>query len=313
MVERRPLLVASASMLMLLTVSLVPAAASAPPRCLGQVVTIEGTGGDDRLTGTAGDDVISAGRGWDVVAGRGGNDVICGGVGSDRVRGGRGDDRLSGGVDGTTTRPTTRYGDVLAGGGGDDEIRGGGGRGSDRVTYASAPRGVQVDLAAGTATGQGVDKLMAIDNAKGSRFNDSLSSNDFASYLGGGRGDDRLVGIGGIPILVGDAGDDRAVLQSAGIAIGGNGEDVLTVHTGFAHSSLYGDAGADTLLARGDSNIKAVGGGGDDIVDVGAGDDDLFGQDGDDTLNAGTGDDRARGGAGTDLCRQAERTRGCER
>lgn len=126
MIRRRSLVVGAAAT-MLVTLGTWPAAGVASTQCLGEVVTVEGTHGDDRLIGTPRDDVISAGRGRDVVAGRGGNDVICGGAGSDRVRGGRGDDRLSGGVDGTTTQPTTRYGDLLAGGGGDDALDGGGG------------------------------------------------------------------------------------------------------------------------------------------------------------------------------------------
>ncbi len=297
---------------MLLTLGTGPATGAGSAKCLGEAVTVEGTHGDDRLIGTPRDDVISAGRGWDVVAGRGGNDVICGRAGSDRVRGGRGDDRLSGGVDGTTTHPTTRYGDLLAGGGGDDALDGGGGRGSDRVTYVSSRRAVHVDLTAGTATGQGADEIVAVNSAIGSRFADTLLSNDFFSVLHGRHGDDRLVGVGTVPILLGGDGDDRARLVSAGVALGGSGDDVLTVQSNSAHSSLYGAAGADTLLARGSADVRAEGGRGNDEIVTGAGDDELSGQAGDDVLDGQAGSDRGRGGDGTDTCKHVEQSRGCE-
>lgn len=309
---RRKSVVVGAAGTMLVTLGAGPATGLVSTQCLGDAVTVEGTHGDDRLIGTPRDDVISAGRGWDVVAGRGGNDVICGRAGSDRVRGGRGNDRLSGGVDGTTTQPTTRYGDLLAGGGGDDALDGGGGRGSDRVTYVSSRRAVQVDLTAGTATGQGTDELVAVDGAIGSRFADTLFSHDFISVLHGRQGDDRLVGVGTLPILLGGDGDDRARLASAGIAVGGGGDDVLRVGSGLAHSSLYGASGADTLWARGSADVRAEGGRGDDEITTGAGDDTLSGQAGNDVLDGQAGSDRGRGGDGTDTCKQVEKSRGCE-
>ena len=72
--------------------------ASAADVCRGELATIEGTTGADRLTGTAARDVISARAGHDVIDGAGGNDVICGGDGDDRVAGGSGTDILDGGT-----------------------------------------------------------------------------------------------------------------------------------------------------------------------------------------------------------------------
>ncbi|WP_183061672.1 choice-of-anchor U domain-containing protein [Motilibacter peucedani] len=66
-------------------------------RCDGQVATIVGTEGNDRITGTAGDDVIVALGGKDKVQGGDGNDVVCGGAGDDTIHGGAGDDHLFGG------------------------------------------------------------------------------------------------------------------------------------------------------------------------------------------------------------------------
>lgn len=290
---RRSLFVGVAAVILLPLGPVGPVGAAVPRQCLGQDVTISGTGEDDRLVGTSGDDVISGGRGWDVVVGRGGDDVLCGGVGSDRVRGGAGQDRMSGGADGTTTQPTTRYGDRLAGGEGDDQITGGGGRGSDSVRFVSASRGVRVDLRAGTATGQGVDTLTGIDAAVGSDFDDVMRTSRVLSLVVGRGGDDRLVGVGDIPYLLGGAGDDRAVLDNGG-AVGGVGDDVLLVRPGSRKTYLYGDEGSDLLRARGSGRVIADGGSGADRIVTGSGNDRLSGEGGDDVLD-GSGGHR-RGG-----------------
>jgi hypothetical protein len=65
--------------------------------CNGQVATIVGTDGAEKLRGTTGDDVIAGLGGEDVVRGGSGDDLLCGGRGDDHVRGGRGEDSLRGG------------------------------------------------------------------------------------------------------------------------------------------------------------------------------------------------------------------------
>ena len=62
--------------------------------------------------------------------------------------------------------------DVLDGGLGDDIIDGQ--LGQDTVTFASIVAAVTVDLAAGTATGQGNDTLAGIENIIGSSRADRL-------------------------------------------------------------------------------------------------------------------------------------------
>lgn len=230
--------------------------------------------------GTSGDDVISGGRGWDVLVGGGGDDVLCGGVGSDRVRGGA------------------------------DVIKGGGGRGSDRVSYRSADGPVRVDLRAGTATGQGVDRLVALTTALGSDFDDVLRTNRVLSVVVGRGGDDRLVGVGDIPYLLGGQGDDRAVLDNGG-ASGGVGDDVLLVRPGSLKSYLYGEQGSDTLRARGSGRVIVDGGSGADRIVTGSGNDKLTGRGGDDVLDGRRGTDEADGGGGRDTC-TAESTQNCE-
>jgi|EndMetStandDraft_8_1072994.scaffolds.fasta_scaffold281717_2 Ca2+-binding RTX toxin-like protein len=64
--------------------------------CQGQVVTIVGTPGDDRITGTAGADVIMTVGGDDIVFAGAGDDVVCAGDGADTVHGGAGSDLLRG-------------------------------------------------------------------------------------------------------------------------------------------------------------------------------------------------------------------------
>lgn len=302
-----------AGALLLTLGALAPSATAAPDQCLGEDVTMQGSAADDLLTGTPGADVISAGRGWDVILGRGGNDVICGGVGSDRVRGGRGDDRLSGGVDGTKLHPTTRYGDLLAGGAGDDFIDGGDGRGSDAITFLKSQVAVVINLATGTATGQGTDQLVGIDGATGSHFDDTLFSGDFMSVISGANGDDRLVGVGGTPILLGGSGDDRVRLTTAGISLGEGGDDALTARSNSSYSVLLGGRGADSVLASGNTFIRAEGNRGRDQLVTGAGDDELSGNSGADILDGRRGRDEGRGGDGRDSCRRIELSRSCER
>ena len=93
--------VALTAFLMVLAVPFVagsPAgAADAPLRCMGQVPTIVGTGGNDVLNGTAGTDVIAGLEGNDVLRGYGGNDVLCGGEGTNIYDGGADQDVMAGG------------------------------------------------------------------------------------------------------------------------------------------------------------------------------------------------------------------------
>ncbi len=113
-------------------------------------------------------DVIVGRAGDDDINGRGGNDLICGGGDADELRGGLGDDSLRGGGDrlGSDVTGTFLVGDVLLGGPGDDKLVGGFDdrsaqtrRRPDTVSWVDSPRGVVVDLVAGTATGFGADTI----------------------------------------------------------------------------------------------------------------------------------------------------------
>src|SRR5207244_13595398 len=60
-------------------------------------------------------------------------------------------------------------------------------------------------------SGEGTDRLLAIENATGSPFNDVLVGNNLANLLVGGAGLDRINGEAGEDTL--DGGDGEDVLQ----------------------------------------------------------------------------------------------------
>ncbi len=153
---------------------------------------LRGLGGDDFLEGMAGNDIIDGGGGTDTVTygfsparvvidlaagtasdGWGGSDTL---VAIESVRGTKFDDRLIG----SANVPGTERFDGAAG---SDFIDGGailaGSSGGNIVSYLSAPAGVIVNLATGTAsdgTG-GVDTLRNINMIEGSAFADSMTGN----------------------------------------------------------------------------------------------------------------------------------------
>jgi hypothetical protein len=194
-----------------------------PPTCAGREATVVGTGGDDLLVGTAGDDVIVGLGGADRIEGRGGDDRICGGrgrdlllggSGADRLHGGAGRDALAGGRGGDRITGGARS-DQLAGGGGPDVIAGGpgadlldGGDGVDVAIFAGAVVGVTVDLGLGTASGEGEDVLVGVENVVGSGGADLLSGSDGPNRLFGMAGDDSLDGGAGEDLVDGGDGFD---------------------------------------------------------------------------------------------------------
>jgi Ca2+-binding RTX toxin-like protein len=250
-------------------------AAAAAPSCEGRRATITGTPGDDRIVGTPGADVVVAGAGSDVVRGRGGDDVVCGGRGRDDLRGGFGADRLLGGRDElhSDRGGTFTVGDRLRGGPGADRLVGGADRRSasspelntpDTLDFTGAVRGVTVDLAAGTATGQGRDTLgVQRYGVVGSAHDDVLTGSAEPERLFGEGGTDRVEGRGGADELWTDPVSPRGQDNSDDVATGGRGADVLEARGG--DDVLRAGPGADELLAS-SGRTDLFGGDGEDRV-----------------------------------------------
>lgn len=245
----------------------------------GQADTADGNAGGladgDTISGGAGDDVIFAGVG---------NDLVIGGLnlriedgdgevsdGSDRLFGGMGNDFIYGGsfnpqdfflVDSDPT--VAGYAPLLIGTGGDVSITS---QSSDDTTPDIMP----------------VDDTMAVLIEVDPVNNDDGMVTPFAygdDTLGGGPGDDYVIGAGGDDLIYGGPGSDTVN------GVGGND----TVFGGAGDDNVEGFEGDDFLFA----------GAGDDRVAGWTGDDVLYGGAGSDLIEAGNGADTLYGGAGND-------------
>jgi len=131
--------------------------------------TMSGGSGDDEVVGGPGNDILSAGAG---------DDVLIGDAGPNVVQGWQGDDVMQGGD------------------------------GQDTVSFHVLHHAVNVDLIAGTATGQGSDSLAEIENVTGTWNDDAITGDSVANVLLAGGGDDVLVGGDGDDVLDGQTGHD---------------------------------------------------------------------------------------------------------
>lgn len=159
------------------------------------------------------------------------------------VTGSPGDDRLSG-----TPGPDVMCGlegdDVLAGLDGDDVIDGG--DGNDTAAYDTALCCVRADLLAGTASGQGADRLSSIERLIGSQGDDVLRGTFGPNVLDGLGGTDLLYGQGGGDTLLGGFGDDYLVTGGGGVVDGSDGADVCADAPGLSCYPLSPPDGSDT-------------------------------------------------------------------
>jgi len=213
------------------------------------------TGVED-VDGSRFDDVITGNAASNFLFGEAGNDTLSGGDGDfDGLIGGDGDDSLDGGagedfasflfssagvtVNLTTGTATGEGTDTLAniedveGSRHDDSLTGNAGpnvfwpalgndtvdgsTGTDTVSYEFAQTSVTANLTTGTATGEGTDMLIGIENLNGSRLNDNLTGDAGPNVLHGLAGDDTLSGGDGDDTIIGGEGADTLD--------GGNGTD----------------------------------------------------------------------------------------
>jgi Ca2+-binding RTX toxin-like protein len=145
--------------------------------------------------------------------------------------------------------------------GGDDDIFGGAGH--DAVSFADAPRGIQLDLRDGDASGHGSDQIWGIEDVQATAFRDSVMGNGAGNLIDLLEGNDQASGLGGADSIDGGTGDD--------VIDGGSAADTVT--------SSWGD----------------------DVVRGGPGDDHLFGVSGDDVIDGGSGEDYIVGAGGVDI------------
>lgn len=209
------------------------------------------------------------------------------------------------------------YAELFEGRGGNDFIDGRGGFDIVRYDFAPVTTGVNVNLAAGTASdGQGgTDTLTNIEGVRGTALNDTLVGSAADNRLEGKGGTDSVNGAEGSDTLVlaGDRSDytlTRAAGSSA-LTLARTGESVTfqnIEHVAFADQTVTeADLLArleteqnDTLVGDGSDDLLN-GKGGNDLISGMAGNDTLLGGAGNDTLDGGTDSDRMEGGAGNDI------------
>lgn len=221
-----------------------------------------GQGGRDALNGGADDDVVVGGGTGDFIYGGSGNDSLFGEAGSDRYDGGGGGADYVGFIDapgpvtadireGTATGEGSDtlarvegligssfddvlFGDArvnfLIGGDGDDTLHGRGE--SDFVLFIYAGGGIDLDLEAEGANGEGTDTILRIENAYGSSHDDMLRGTPEPNYLDGQEGTDTIDGGGGGDACIGEVvsncdGAATTASAEAGIRAASRSRDAL--------------------------------------------------------------------------------------
>jgi Ca2+-binding RTX toxin-like protein len=212
-------------------------------------ITLSGNG-DNTITGDDGDDVIITQNGKQTLSGNAGNDVLIAGTGADTLDGGDGNDVLNG----------RGGGDTLIGGKGNDiyDIRDGSelitelaGQGTDAVRITTALLTVDMNIFAGAE----LENVLINTGVQGVTVTGNALNNVMkAEVAGDGQGNDELHGGDGNDTLDGRALDSKANDYNDG------------------DNDLFGDAGADTLIA-GSGNDSLDGGTGKDTMTGGAGND----------------------------------------
>jgi Ca2+-binding RTX toxin-like protein len=305
-----------------------------------------GNDGNDFLQGDAGNDTLYGGRGEDTLGGGLGDDLLDGGEGRDLLDFSTLDHSIvvnlktnSAVGEGTDTVVAiedisgTFYDDTLIGDDSENRLYGNagndylsgygandlldGGEGEDYADFTNATQGIEANLAAGLATGEGIDTLVSIEHLKGSGYVDTLLGSDQNNTIYANAGDDTLYGRKGNDFLNGQSGDDWLLGDEDDDTLQGDaGND--TLQGGAGNDLLDGGEGidiADYSVATDKVDIDLVNGG---EKEIGAGqgrdifvsiegvigsefDDTLRGNAGENILRGGKGDDYLDGRAGDDL------------
>jgi Ca2+-binding RTX toxin-like protein len=217
-------------------------------------------------------------------------EAYVGGDGDDRFLGSDSDDVFSGGGGH----------DVFFPQGGDDTIDGGDGR--DRFSMVVAPSPVQVDLDAGTSTGDGTDTFTGIERLFGTNFNDTFSGDPMSA---------------GLLLIAGEGGRDLLDLTNAthrqrvAVTVDTTKRpprwaDYNVQRVDRIWGSRYADRFRVVTLDPGDIRARFRGMGGADTLVGGAHHDVLRGGSGDDLLNGMDGRDICDGGPGVNVVRRCE-------
>jgi Ca2+-binding RTX toxin-like protein len=290
--------------------------------------TYDGGGGSDTLSfedGNAGGVIADLATG---TAAWGGSEPMTF-SGFEGLVGNSGDDTLIG--DGGDNVLEVLHGGILRGAGGDDTIISD--QGGTVADFGDAD-GVSIDLAAGTATGDGNDTLAGIEIVAGSPGNDTIiGDDDHSSVIQGEAGNDTISGGPDEDLLIGGPGTDD--LRGAGglddlhggpgkdLMVGGNDGDDFSGGSG--HDDIRGGPGADSwnasLFSMGEQDEHPTEGASVDlatgiVADDGFGTSDaisgieevtgtffadtLIGDSGNNAINGSSGNDRLVGGAGND-------------
>ena len=116
-----------------------------------------------------------------------------------------------------------------------------GGAGTDTVSYTGSSTGVRASLTTNSATGQGQDTLVGVEDLSGSAYADTLAGSGSANRLSGSGGADVLYGRSAGDMLVGGPGSDEL--------LGEGHADTLYSRDGVnGNDSLDGGSGSDTCL-----------------------------------------------------------------
>ena len=210
-------------------------------------VPIEAHGGpgDDRLDGASGPDTLHGDDGDDRVTGRGGDDRLFGGDGNDTVNGDfdsagpGGDDLLDGGAGDDELEAYVGFGYPAPLHGDDTYV---GGPGSDSFSYfhRADPVSISLDGVANDGMAGEADNVHPdVESVGGGAGNDTIVGSPAGDVLWGSDGDDTIRGLDGDDRLSGDDGDDAVD--------GGAGADQLA--GGCMTDTLVGGPGADAFYS----------------------------------------------------------------